>query len=36
MKLLMIEDNVSVCEMIEMFFMKEEIDATFVHDGKQG
>ncbi|EEO2656683.1 DNA-binding response regulator, partial [Listeria monocytogenes] len=23
MKLLMIEDNVSVCEMIEMFFMKE-------------
>ncbi|EAD4768982.1 response regulator transcription factor, partial [Listeria monocytogenes] len=24
------------CEMIEMFFMKEEIDATFVHDGKQG
>ncbi|CUL99351.1 two component system response regulator PieR [Listeria monocytogenes] len=35
MKLLMIEDNVSVCEMIEMFFMKEEIDATFVHDGKQ-
>ncbi|EAE0885631.1 DNA-binding response regulator, partial [Listeria monocytogenes] len=24
MKLLMIEDNVSVCEMIEMFFMKEE------------
>ncbi|EAE2607641.1 response regulator transcription factor [Listeria monocytogenes] len=36
MKLLMIEDNVSVCEMIEMFFMKEEIDVTFVHDGKQG
>ncbi|HBD0740336.1 two component system response regulator PieR [Listeria monocytogenes] len=36
MKLLMIEDNVSICEMIEMFFMKEEIDATFVHDGKQG
>ncbi|EPX8800768.1 two component system response regulator PieR [Listeria monocytogenes] len=36
MKLLMIEDNVSVCEMIEMFFMKEEIGATFVHDGKQG
>lgn len=32
----MIEDNVSICEMIEMFFMKEEIDATFVHDGKQG
>lgn len=36
MKLLMIEDNVSVCEMIEMFFMKEEIDATFVLDGKMG
>ncbi|HCJ4527962.1 TPA: response regulator transcription factor [Listeria innocua] len=36
MKLLMIEDNVSVCEMIEMFFMKEEIDAMFVHDGKLG
>ncbi|EDN9730251.1 TPA: response regulator transcription factor [Listeria monocytogenes] len=36
MKLLMIEDNVSVCEMIEMFFMKEEINATFVHDGKMG
>lgn len=32
----MIEDNVSVCEMIEMFFMKEEINATFVHDGKLG
>lgn len=36
MKLLMIEDNVSVCEMIEMFFMKEEINATFVHDAKMG
>lgn len=36
MKLLMIEDNVSVCEMIEMFFIKEEINATFVHDGKLG
>ncbi|WP_163654391.1 two component system response regulator PieR [Listeria sp. PSOL-1] len=36
MKLLMIEDNESVCQMIEMFFMKEEIDATFKHDGKQG
>lgn len=32
----MIEDNVSVCEMIEMFFIKEEINATFVHDGKLG
>lgn len=36
MKLFMIEDNVSVCEMIEMFFMKEEIDVMFVYDGKQG
>lgn len=36
MKLLMIEDNVSVCTMIEMFFMKEKIDATFVHDGLEG
>ncbi|EUJ51627.1 two component system response regulator PieR [Paenilisteria rocourtiae] len=36
MKLLMIEDNVSVCTMIEMFFMKEKIDATFVHDGLDG
>lgn len=36
MKLLMIEDNVSVCTMIEMFFMKEKIEATFVHDGLEG
>ncbi|MBC6315399.1 response regulator transcription factor [Listeria grandensis] len=36
MKLLMIEDNVSVCTMIEMFFMKEKIDVTFVHDGLEG
>lgn len=32
----MIEDNESVCQMIEMFFMKENIEATFIHDGKRG
>jgi len=32
----MIEDNESVCEMIEMFFFKEEWEATFVHNGKEG
>ncbi|WP_239254039.1 two component system response regulator PieR [Listeria ilorinensis] len=36
MKLLMIEDNESVCTMINMFFMKEKMDATFIHDGKEG
>ncbi|WP_080145436.1 response regulator transcription factor [Marinilactibacillus piezotolerans] len=36
MKILMIEDNESVCEMIEMFFLKEEWEATFVHNGKKG
>lgn len=36
MKILVIEDNESVCEMIEMFFLKEGIDGTFVHDGLQG
>lgn len=36
MKLLMIEDNHSVCEMMELFFMKETITATFIHDGQEG
>jgi len=36
MHILMIEDNESVCEMIEMFFFKEEWEATFVHNGKEG
>jgi DNA-binding response OmpR family regulator len=36
MNILMIEDNESVCEMIEMFFLKEEWEATFIHDGKEG
>nr|WGE03054.1 response regulator [Bacillus subtilis] len=33
MKILMIEDNVSVCTMTEMFFFKEGFEAEFVHDG---
>ncbi|MFL2121273.1 response regulator transcription factor [Marinilactibacillus psychrotolerans] len=36
MNILMIEDNESVCEMIEMFFLKEEWEAIFVHNGKKG
>lgn len=36
MHILMIEDNESVCEMIEMFFLKEEWEATFAHNGKEG
>lgn len=36
MRILMIEDNESVCEMIEMFFLKEEWEATFIHNGKEG
>ena len=36
MKILMIEDNQSVCEMMEMFFLKENWDATFKQDGKEG
>lgn len=36
MHILMIEDNESVCEMIEMFFLKEEWQATFVQNGKEG
>jgi len=36
MKILVIEDNESVCEMIEMFFLKEGIEGTFVHDGLKG
>jgi two-component system OmpR family response regulator len=33
MKLLIAEDDKSVCEMLQMFFQKEALDATFVHDG---
>ncbi|GAA0364446.1 response regulator transcription factor [Alkalibacterium iburiense] len=36
MHILMIEDNESVCEMIEMFFIKEDWEITFVHNGKKG
>src|SRR5690554_186074 len=36
MHILMIEDNESVCEMIEMFFIKENWVTTFVHNGKKG
>ncbi len=36
MKILMIEDNVSVCTMTEMFFFKEGFEAEFVHDGLEG
>ncbi len=36
MHILMIEDNESVCEMLQMFFEKENWDVTFVHDGKEG
>lgn len=33
MKLLMIEDNKSVCEMMSMFFEKEKWDVEYVYDG---
>ena len=36
MKVLVIEDNPSVCTMIEMFFSKEGITGEFVHDGLKG
>ena len=36
MKVLMIEDNESVCEMMSMFFEKEAFDSTFHHDGAEG
>lgn len=36
MKLLMIEDNESVSEMMNMFFLNEEWDVTFKYDGKDG
>jgi len=34
--ILMIEDNESVCEMLQMFFEKEDWEVTFVHDGQEG
>lgn len=36
MKILMIEDNSSVCEMMGMFFEKEAFEASFYGDGKEG
>ncbi len=36
MKILVIEDNKSVCSMIEMFFAKEGIEGEFVNDGTEG
>ena len=36
MHILMIEDNESVCEMLQMFFEKENWQVTFIHDGQEG
>ncbi|KIY23944.1 response regulator transcription factor [Mesobacillus subterraneus] len=36
MKILVIEDNESVCAMIEMFFLKEGMEGEFVNDGLKG
>lgn len=36
MHILMIEDNESVCEMLQMFFEKEGWQVTFIHDGQEG
>ncbi|OAS87080.1 MULTISPECIES: response regulator transcription factor [Metabacillus] len=36
MKVLVIEDNPSVCSMLEMFFSKEGITGEFVHNGLEG
>lgn len=36
MNILMIEDNESVSEMMQMFFLNEGWEATFKYDGKEG
>lgn len=36
MNILMIEDNEAVSEMMQMFFLNEEWEATFKYDGKEG
>lgn len=36
MNVLVIEDNESVCSMIDMFFSKEGIKGEFIHDGLEG
>ncbi|WP_240416072.1 response regulator transcription factor [Paenibacillus periandrae] len=33
MRLLVAEDDTSVCEMLQLFFQKEHYNTTFVHDG---
>jgi two-component system, OmpR family, response regulator len=36
MRILVVEDNESVCAMLEMFFMKEKYTGEFVHNGLEG
>lgn len=36
MNVLMIEDNESVCEMMQMFFVNEGWEVTFKYDGQTG
>jgi len=36
MKVLMIEDNQSVSEMMQIFFLNEDWDVTYAYDGKEG
>ncbi|MDN6640988.1 MAG: response regulator transcription factor [Tetragenococcus sp.] len=36
MNILMIEDNESVCEMMQMFFLNESWEVTFKYDGQTG
>ncbi|MFR6020953.1 MAG: DNA-binding response regulator, partial [Lactobacillaceae bacterium] len=36
MKLLMIEDNTSVAEMMAMFFQKEKWEVVNAYDGEEG
>lgn len=36
MNILVVEDNESVCSMLEMFFMKEGYKGEFVHNGLEG
>jgi two-component system OmpR family response regulator len=36
MKVLVVEDNESVCSMVDMFFSKEGIEGVFIHDGNEG
>lgn len=36
MKVLVIEDNESVCSMLDIFFRKENFEANFIHNGLEG